>query len=266
VNEPLWGNHILSELASEDVSLLLPLEPIDLPHGEFIFRAGQAIDQVIFPKSGAISLTVTMNDGSAIEAAMVGREGVLGASAAVGIRRAINDALVQIAGEAYFVPLVRFLNAFACSRALQDAVGRFNAVLLAQAQQAAACNASHSTQARVCRWLLELRDRCGSDVIPLTQDFLAHMVGVQRTTVTLIASKLQAAGVIRCRRGRVQILDVAMLESAACECYGRVKLLVDTISPALTSERGSMKQINPQDVVPLGPALDFAAPHDRGRF
>jgi hypothetical protein len=88
----------------------------------------------------------------------------------------------------------------------------------------------------VCRWLLELRDRCDSDVIPLTQGFLAHMVGVQRTTVTQIASKLQASGAIRCRRGRIRILDAAKLEGDACECYGRVKLLVDTISPPLVCE------------------------------
>ena len=235
MNRPAWGNHILSELPAEEVSLLL-IESIDLAEGEYIFRAGEPIDRVIFPETGVISLIVTMNDGSAVEAAMVGREGALGTSAVAGIGHAINDGLVQVAGKAYSVPLTRFLDVLGRSKDLQIAVARFNAVLLAQAQQAAACNASHSALARVCRWLLELRDRCESDVIPLTQGFLAHMVGVQRTTVTQVASKLQASGAILCRRGRVRILDAAKLESEACECYGRVKLLVDTISPALVCE------------------------------
>ena len=147
---------------------------------------------------------------------MIGCEGILGSAATGGAGLALNDATVQIAGMAYGVPRVRFVEALGRSKRLREEVARIDAALLAQAQQAAACNASHSAQARVCRWLLELRDRCGSDVVPLTQGFLAHMVGVQRTTVTLVASKLQTAGIIRCRRGKVRILDGEKLENAAC--------------------------------------------------
>jgi CRP-like cAMP-binding protein len=228
----------LSELPPDE-ALLLPLEPIRLAEGDFILRAGQPIERVVFPESGAISLIVTMSDGSAVEAAMVGREGAVGTSAVAGMGRAINDARVQIEGTACAVPLDRFVDALTRSKSLQCAVARYNAVLLAQTQQAAACNATHSVLARVCRWLLELRDRCESDVVPVTQGFLAHMVGVQRTTVTQVARKLQAADAIRCRRGQVRIIDPAKLESAACECYGRVKLLVETISPGLASEPGA---------------------------
>jgi hypothetical protein len=98
-----------------------------------------------------------------------------------------------------------------------------DASLFAQAQQSAACNAAHSAQARICRWVLELHDRSDTEVVPLTQSFLARMVGVQRTTVTLVASKLQSAGIIRCRPGRVRVLDPAKLEAAACPCYGRMR-------------------------------------------
>src|SRR5204863_7834183 len=104
---------------------------------------------------------------------------------------------------------MRFLQAVAQSERLRELASMVDASLFAQAQQSAACNAAHSAQARICRWVLELRDRCDNEVVPLTQGFLASMVGVQRTTVTLVASKLQADGIIRCRRGKVRVLDIA---------------------------------------------------------
>jgi len=229
-----YVNQVLSGLSSEDLSLLLPLEPVELRQGEPVMRAGRAVDQVLFPRTGVISLIVSM-DETAVEVGMIGSEGILGSAATGGAGLAMNDATVQIAGMAYGVPRVRFVEALGRSKRLREEVARIDAGLLAQAQQAAACTASHSAQARVCRWLLELRDRCGSDVVPLTQGFLAHMVGVQRTTVTLVASKLQTAGIIRCRRGKVRILDGEKLENAACACYGRMRELRDSLRESLFS-------------------------------
>jgi CRP-like cAMP-binding protein len=226
-----FGNHLMSDLSQDDISMLLPLRTIELRQAEYIFRSGDPIEHVIFPQSGVISLLVELRKGFPIEAAMIGREGIIGTSSVAGMGHVINDARVQAAGKAYAVPRVRFVNALIQSSRLRDQVARFNAVLLAQAQQAAACNASHAAQARICRWLLELRDRCDDDIVPMTQSFLAHMVGVQRTTVTLAESSLQAAGVIRCCRGKVQILDPRKLEDQACACYRRMRELRDRMLP-----------------------------------
>ncbi len=228
----LYPNQILSGLSSTDISLLMPLEPIELLQGESILESGEEIERVLFPQSGVISLITKTQDGNAVEIGMIGSEGILGSSALAATGSAINDAVVQVSGTAYAVPRTRFENALAQSTSLRQRAARFDCLLFAQAQQAAACNASHSAQARVCRWLLELHDRCNSDVVPLTQNFLAHMVGVQRTTVTLVASRLQAVGIIRCRRGKVRILDAAKLEHSACECYDRVKKLRERLAAA----------------------------------
>jgi CRP-like cAMP-binding protein len=228
-------NQVLSGLSSEDLKLLVPLEQVELRQGEYVLRAGRPVEQVLFPRSGVISLIVGMEE-TAVEVGMIGCEGIVGSMTSAGANRAINDATVQVPGMADAVPRTRFLEAACQSITLRASVARVDAVLLAQAQQAAACNASHSAQARVCRWLLELRDRCDSDVIPLTQGFLAHMVGVQRTTVTLVASKLQAAGVIRCRRGKMRILDAEKLEHAACGCYGRMRDLRESLYDGLESD------------------------------
>jgi CRP-like cAMP-binding protein len=219
------SNQILSGLGPEDISLLMPLEPIELHQGDDILQSGEEIEQVLFPQSGVISLIAKTGGANAVEIGMIGNEGMLGSCALAGTGSAINDAVVQVSGTAYSLPRTRFEEALGQSRSLRQRAARFDCLLLAQAQQAAACNASHSAQARVCRWLLELRDRCDSDVVPLTQTFLAQMVGVQRTTVTLVASRLQAAGIIRCRRGKVRVLDAAKLEHSACECYSRMKKL-----------------------------------------
>ena len=224
------ANHVLSTLSSKQLSLLLPLEPVELQQGEHVYRRGTSVEQVLFPASAVVSLLVDTASGNAVEVAMVGREGVIGTPVVAGDGFAINTARVQVQGSAYSVTRTKFLQALDESRQLRQCIERRDAAILAQAQQAAACNASHSAQARVCRWLLELRDRCNSDVIPLTQGFLADMVGVQRTTVTLVASKLQAAGIIRCRRGKVRILEAGKLALAACECFGHMRKLRESLA------------------------------------
>jgi CRP-like cAMP-binding protein len=244
-----YVNQVLSGLSPEDLKLLLPLDQIELRQGEYVLRAGRAVEQVLFPRSGVISLIVGLEE-TAVEVGMIGCEAMLGSTATAGTSSAINDATVQVAGIADAVPRTRFLAVITQSKTLRENVARVDAVLLAQAQQAAACNASHSAQARVCRWLLELRDRCNSDVIPLTQGFLAHMVGVQRTTVTLVASKLQAAGIIRCRRGKVRILDAEKLENAACGCYGRMRELRES----LHARRHPASEIVVPSIAPSGGA------------
>lgn len=228
----LSSNRVLAALSVEHAPILhAHLHPLELKQGDRLLRAGESIERVIFPQSGVVSIVVTMDDGMAVEAAMVGREGVIGASLASGMNVALNDAIVQVPGTARAIPFARFAEALDESEALRDSVARCNAVLLAQAQQSAACNALHSAEARVCRWLLELQDRCDGDVIPLTQEYLSEMLGLQRTTVTLIASRLQSIEAIRCRRGKIRILDRHALEHGACECYGRIQHYAAQLQP-----------------------------------
>jgi CRP-like cAMP-binding protein len=207
-----FKNHVLSTLTRDEIALLSPLRSIELHVGDYLLHAGDRVEQAVFPESGVISLITDIGGGSAIEIAMIGREGLLGSSVVAGNGRATTDLLVQVSGNGYTVPRSRFLHALAQSSRLSRQMSLVDASLFAQAQQSAACNAAHSAQARICRWLLELHDRSDTEVVPLTQSFLARMVGVQRTTVTLVASKLQSAGIIRCRRGKVRVLDPAKLE------------------------------------------------------
>ncbi|MGB7278505.1 MAG: helix-turn-helix domain-containing protein [Pseudolabrys sp.] len=158
-----------------------------------------------------------------IETAMVGRDGALNAASALDGRVSLNKGIVQLAGSAGTLEvdqLRRLANEFEVFRAL---LIRHEQVLFAQSQQSAACNASHTVEARMCRWLLHMRDLADSDDLMLTQDFLAQMLGVRRPSVSLIANALQKAGLIKYRRGRIRVLDVNGLKKGACECYGAVK-------------------------------------------
>lgn len=218
------SNEFLSSLSAADLTELRPhLKERDLSSGECLYRPGQLIDWVIFPLSGIVSLTVPTKSGLSVETAMIGREGVVGAGAGFGIPHASCKAAVQIPGAAFAIPAGHFRDAVARNASVRELAARCDAALLAQAQQSAACNALHDVEHRLARWLLETHDRADGDELPLTQNFLAEMLGVQRTTVTLIAGKLQKTGAIRNFRGRIQVADRAILEAAACECYERIR-------------------------------------------
>jgi CRP-like cAMP-binding protein len=218
------ANLFLSNLSQADLANLRPyLLERPLRRGECLYSPGQLIDTVIFPQSGIVSLTIPTKGGIAVETAMLGREGVLDLGAAFGIRHALCTAIVQFPGSALAMSAAHFREAIAGSQVMREQVVRCMAMLMVQAQQSAACNAIHEVEQRMARWLLETHDRAERNDLPLTQTFLAEMLGVQRTTVTLIAGKLQRIGAIHTFRGRVQIVDRAILESAACECYERVR-------------------------------------------
>jgi len=158
-----------------------------------------------------------------IETAMVGRDGVLNASSALDGKVSLNKAIVQLAGTASVIEVdqvSKIANEFEPFRAL---LIRHDQLLLAQAQQSAACNASHSVEARMCRWLLRMRDLADGDELKLTQEFLAQMLGVTRPSVSLIANSLQDNGLITYRRGNMRLLDIEGLRTGSCECYGTVK-------------------------------------------
>ena len=227
-------NRLLKSLGPDEFSRLQShLKKKSLPRGEVLHPAGEMIKHVYFPLSGMVSILAMMRTGDAIETAIVGREGVVGASVGSDGGRAAGEAVVQIEGSAWQIPSANFLKAYNASARLRRLANEFQSVLLLQAQQSAACHALHTVEARLCRWLLQSRDTTESDIVSLTQEFLSHMLGVRRTSVSLCAHQLQNAGLIRYRRGRIEILNRAGLMDAACECYEVVRGYVDRAIPPI---------------------------------
>jgi CRP-like cAMP-binding protein len=225
-------NRLLAALPSEDFGLISPhLTPHELEKGRHLFDPGDPMEVVYFPHDCVISLMTLMENGAAIESAPVGREGALGLMAAVAPRQSLVRAIVQAPGFASRISASALHDAWTRSPALRDLVDRHNEALFGHAIQSVACNALHGVEARFCRWLLSCRDRIDGDTISLTQEFLADMLGVQRTTVTAVAGSLQAKGLIRYRRGVVDILDRAGLEAITCECYAAVRRGYERLLP-----------------------------------
>ncbi len=217
-------NRMLAALDSEDFQLLASrLTPVTLEKGALLYDPGDLIDTIYFPDDCVISLMTLMESGAAIESATIGREGALGLMAAVSPRQSLSRAIVQVAGRARRITAPYLHRAWEQSPQIRDLLDRHNEALFAHVIHSVACNALHSVEARFCRWLLSCHDRIDSNTLSLTQEFLADMLGVQRTTVTVVARALQAAGLIRYRRGVVDILDRAGLEAIACECYRAVR-------------------------------------------
>lgn len=172
-----------------------------------------------------------MTNGSAIEVATVGKEGMLGHNTANGIRVSINRVFVQIAGESLRMKAQVFQDVVSGSPELRDLINRYNEAFMAQASQSVACNGLHQIEQRCCRWLLMTRDRLHSDEMPLTHEFLGIMLGVRRASVTEVLAPLQADGLLQSRRGIIKILNRDALESRSCECYQAVKREYDRLLP-----------------------------------
>ena len=185
--------------------------------------AGDAISVVYFPTTSVISLVVALSSGEMVEAAMVGRDGIVGAAAALDGRISLSQAIVQLPGNARTCTVDALATVAFQSRTLISTLVRHEQTVYAQAQQSAACMASHDVQARFCRWLLRARDLARSDTLPFTQEFLAEMMGVRRTSVSPVAHTLQQAGMIRYTRGKIEILDVEGLRETTCECYEAIR-------------------------------------------
>jgi CRP-like cAMP-binding protein len=211
---------LLAALQPPDFALLSPhLKDLHLKQGILLQESGDPIEQVYFPQSGMISVLATMQEGKAVETATVGREGAVGIMAGLGGRRAAGRAVVQIEGRCSQIAVAPFRAAIDRSDDIHDLIVRYNDTQMALIQQSAGCNALHHAEKRLCRWLLQTRDRSDSDMLSLTHEFLSEMLGVQRSSVTLIARQLQTEGLIRYRRGQVDIVDRDGLENKACECY-----------------------------------------------
>ena len=215
-----FANKLLAALPQQDFDLLRShLTVVSSPQGTVLFDVDEEIEQVFFPLKGMVSLLVILKNGDAIETATVGREGVVGAMAGWGLHRSHVRAVMQLTGFCARIPAIEFRKATSSSRALSALCVRYNETLLDQARLTAACNISHAAEARLCRWLLQSRDRAESDTLPLTQEFLGEMLGLQRTSVNAVAGKMQEAGVIRYSHGIIKIIDPSRLLEMSCECY-----------------------------------------------
>ena len=217
-------NRLLASLSSDAFSQIAPhLKVVELKFGDVLAEAGGPIRRVYFPFSGAISLVVELDVGTMIETALVGHDGVLNAASALDGKVSLNKGIVQMAGSAGTIDVDQLRRLADEIKPFRSLLIRHEQVLFAQSQQSAACNASHKVEARMARWLLHMRDLAGNDDLTLTQEFLAQMLSVRRPSVSIVASPLQKAGLIKYSRGNIQVLDAKGLQKRACECYGTVK-------------------------------------------
>lgn len=219
------GNRLLGALRAADFALIEPhLELVSLHEGTVLFEPGEEVETAYLPcHRTMISLRLPTRRGEEVEAATIGREGALGGIVSAGVRPAYGRAVVQLPGPAYAIAVDRLAAAKARSAALHDLFARYADVLLAQVMQSAACGALHQIDQRCCRWLLSAHDRAGDRAFHFTQQALADMLGVQRTTVTAVCRRLEKAGLISHHRGEMEIVDRPRLERAACECYAAVE-------------------------------------------
>jgi CRP-like cAMP-binding protein len=199
------------------------LEPVNLKLGAVVCESGGQLKHAYFPQGNILSLLTVLENGSAIETANIGREGAFGLFAAMYSRVSFNLCLVQLEGPMARCPIQVLQAEFKQSEHVRDLFVSYSETLLSQVQQTVACTAMHTTEEKVCRWLLMMHDRADGEALQYTHEFLSHMLGANRKSITLAAQSMQSAGLISYRRGRIQVRDRPGLEKASCECYAMVK-------------------------------------------
>jgi CRP-like cAMP-binding protein len=204
-------------------------EVVSLHRAEDLCRQDGPLSHVYFPLSGVYATVVGMQDGRVVEACTIGNEGIIGITAALGVAVGLKTATTPVPGDCLRVPVPAFRSALKPASALDRLLRRYAAFALRNAYQTVACNAVHSAQARMCRWLLSSLDRAGDRHLTMTHEFLAQLLGVRRQTVTLIVGALQATGCITSRRGIVRIMNRRGLEASSCECYHVARSLYEQI-------------------------------------
>ncbi|MGY3610016.1 MULTISPECIES: Crp/Fnr family transcriptional regulator [unclassified Bradyrhizobium] len=224
------GNRLLAALPPADFNLLAPyLRNVSLERDEVLIRSTERIEQIYFPCSATISFMLDMPNGQTVATAVIGNEAAAGLMSALGPTRSEATAIVLVAGTSLQISPARFHAAFSHSGAIRDLVWAHTGVLMTQFQYVGACNALHSVDARLARWLLHIHDRIHGDILPVTQEELSTLLGVRRTTVTQVVHKLRVSRAIRSnRRGLIEI-DRPRLEAAACDCYKAMCRRIDCI-------------------------------------
>lgn len=213
-------NHVLAALFGRGArSRLEPyFTTVELHKGQVLAQPLEPFRHVYFPNSGIVSFVVSLKDGHLVQTAVVGRDGAVGAFQALGAKVSTCMVIVQVPGSAAVVEAERVSEIAQGYPGIRSLILAQEQFFLSEVQLSAACNAVHSIEQRVCRWLLRMNDLVGIKVA-VTQELLAEMIGVRRTSVTLAAASLQAAGVIKYRRGQLEIVDIERLKELSCECY-----------------------------------------------
>jgi len=223
-------NRLLANLSPDDFDLVKShLRTAELTSGTELAAAGNDLLDASFPNTGVISLVVRLADGETTEIAMIGRDSVFGASAALVGPTALTTAIVQSPGAFSTIPIRRLQAAVDQSKTFRTILTRHEQAIFVQARQSAGCLVSHTAFARLARWLLRARDAAGTDELQFTQEFLGQMIGVKRNAVSQVANMLQEKGLIRFNRGHIQIIDVPRLKAQACECYETVRNELDQL-------------------------------------
>src|SRR4051794_21183438 len=218
------SNQLIELFSEGDAALLRPhLRRVHLEQQRVLVDSGRPIETIYFPLDAIISLVVALSSGEIIEVAMVGRDGGVCVGAALDGRISLSRAIVQLEGDALVCDAAALKNIAAQSPGMVSVLMRHEQLTYSQAQQSAACMAAHDLEARLCRWLLRARDLVDTDTLHFTQEFLAEMLGVRRSSVSVVAHTLQQAGMIKYSRGRIQIVDIEALRETVCECYGTVR-------------------------------------------
>jgi CRP-like cAMP-binding protein len=204
--------------------------------GDVVCEAGGILQHAYFPEGCVLSLLTVLENGDAIETANIGREGAFGLFAAMYSRASFNRCILQLAGPMVRCRIEVLQHEFKRSDHVRDLFVSYSETLLSQVQQTVACNAMHSVEERMCRWLLMMHDRAEGESLTYTHEFLSHILGVNRKSITLAARSMQTAGLISYHRGMMQVLDRPGLEKASCECYAIVKERFDAfLSPPETA-------------------------------
>ena len=244
----LRSNRLLGALEPASRKRIDPhLEPISFKLGDMVCDAGGLLKHAYFPQGSVLSLLTVLENGAAIETANIGREGGFGLFAAMYSRVSFNRCIVQLEGHTVRCPIQLLQYEFKNSEHVRDLFVSYSETLLSQVQQTVACNAMHSTEERMCRWLLMMHDRAEGEALPYTHEFLSQILGANRKSVTLAAQSMQTAGLISYRRGTIQVLDRLGLEKASCECYAIVKERFDAfLTPPSTAVPGHNKSRSDQ--------------------
>lgn len=229
-----FKNILLNGLGRQNSAMLGEIQAVTLKQRDVLYDVGDKIDYVYFMESAVGSIITMMQDGSAIEVAMTGFEGVVGVAALLGENVSQQHVVIQLPGKAYRVKAATAKAEFESNIAFRNHVLSFVEAFIELGGQSAACNRLHQVEPRCARWLLMASDRTQSNVLPLTQDYLAVMVGVRRSGISEVAANFQRLGYIRYKKGKIEILDRDGLEKVACECYhvnsDRVKRLIKKIA------------------------------------
>ena len=236
-------NHLLAALPDAELRRLAPwLQQVALQPGRVLYESGRTILHAYFPTTSLVSILYEFDDGASAETAITGNEGMIGIAVYMGGGSRLGRAVVLTAGHAFRLGALALKDEFERTGPLMHLLLRYTQALITQTAQTAVCNRHHSLDQRLCRWLLLCLDRSQGDDLAITQQVIAHMLGVRRESVTEAALKLQKLGLIQCGRGRIAVLDRRGLEQRCCECYSAVRREYDRLLPDRRATQAAAQQ------------------------